>query len=177
MQIEIGKVYVKYRCGHVLHDNGHSVRVADRTNRFPSGNPKKIVVCPICRTMKAGYDYRFKVCPDCNELRWARLGHLRDGRCKVCGGEHYLRVRDRKKAKTETPKITYVQDGREIAPPRHPKTNPHCIYRAECLVSAMHDETTLLHCGGCKRYERIEDGIDLICRREYQDDLYAVGYV
>jgi hypothetical protein len=169
MQIEIGKVYVKYRCGHILHDNGHSVRVADRTNRFPSGNPKKIIACPICRNMGAGYEYRFKICPECMEIRWAKLGRLQEGRCKVCGREDH-RKNYRAPKTTSTVGPTYFQAGKQIEKPRRVISKLDCTHRTQCLPF---QPGGVLHCGGCKRYERIER--DWTGCTRHDDTIWALG--
>jgi hypothetical protein len=171
MQIEIGTVYKKYRCGHVVPKSVPIVRAYHATAKTESGNRVTVTCCPICKTIEAGYDYTFKICPECLEIRWAKRGRLREGRCKVCSREAYVKSYVKRTTPKKKPRrAIYFQDGERIEKPRRVISKLDCTHRTQCLPF---QPGGVLHCGGCKRYERIER--DWTGCTRHDDTIWALG--
>lgn len=151
--IEIGQPYKYFSCGHIFPVDTPTPRTSLPGYKLPSGNAKRLILCPLCQTIESAYAYRFKICPECGELRWAKRGNIQPGRCKVCGLKAY---RPRKKQGEERMPGRYFQAGKEILQPRRPWTNPDCMYRDECLVAACVTHDSFLHCRGCEHVRMIE---------------------
>lgn len=148
MHIEIGKAYKKFACGCIVLASTESFRKHSPNEKTPSGNYKKAVVCPICKTLDAVYQYRFKICPVCRELRWTKQGNLTSGRCKVCGLEaYYANLVTQEKTKPKKERL-FFQHGQRIPKPTKLHQEYMCVHRRYCLP----DEGQL-HCGGCTYFK------------------------
>ena len=148
MIIEIGKAYKKFACGCIMYASVATFRKHSPDEKTPSGNFRKAGVCPICKTLDAGYQYRFKICPICRELRWTRRGNLTDGRCKYCGQAAFLAGRATQKKPKPKKRALFFQHGQLIPEPKRLHQETMCAHRRHCLPYEGR-----LHCGGCAYFE------------------------
>lgn len=142
-----GKVYKRYACGCVFHYNANGYRI--RLNELTAtGNPRRIKVCPTCKTNEARFVEAFKVCPECGKTITRKTGSLNPGRCQACGYERYKELR---RGVKKADKERRWQHERRMAAASRDRYD--CENRDRCLDMADKDDK-YLPCFGCAEYRR-----------------------
>jgi hypothetical protein len=162
-----GVAYVIYACGCIMlqtefnsqkrihkHRNGKNKVVCPKHPEYENEYLGRYRICARCgkeEAVKKGRGFETNVCKECNASEWDLF--LNESRKDPSMNRKELQESIRK----DTPikrkdRIKYYQNGKQIKKPKHPKTDPLCGNRDDCLDAAGYKGDTFIHCTGCPNW-------------------------